>query len=77
QAAEAETALELYEYVFGATSDELFRPVETSTTSCQEQCNAEYEACEDRCYQTSQNQDELGYCLDDCEDDAIDCYSLC
>ena len=77
QHTEAEASLELYEYVFGATSDELFRPKQTSSTSCEDQCNAEYDECEDRCYQTSQNQDELGYCLDDCIDDAIYCYSLC
>ncbi|MCG8460086.1 MAG: hypothetical protein MI919_27705, partial [Holophagales bacterium] len=46
QHTEAEASLEFYEYVFGATSDELFRPKETSSTSCEDQCNAEYDECE-------------------------------
>lgn len=52
-------------------------PEKTLTGPCEEACNAEYEWCDYMCHQYSANHDELGYCLEECEEEAIWCFGQC
>ena len=52
-------------------------PEKTLTGPCEEACNEQYEQCDYMCHQYSANHDELGYCLEDCVDEALWCLSQC